>query len=87
SFQEAAAISVNYTAAYVPTLKSDEILVRVQACGLNFGTECAGVVEAIGDLVIDRKVGDLIHMAAGGVGIAATQEVRKIAPKGVDIVL
>ncbi|XP_069763418.1 synaptic vesicle membrane protein VAT-1 homolog isoform X1 [Narcine bancroftii] len=188
----------------VPALKSDEILVRVQACGLNFsdllvrqgafgkhhslGTECAGVIEAIGDLVIDRKVGDkiimmnidgglwtelvvttvnctylmpdgmsfqeaaaisvnyaaaymmiydyanlrpnqsiLIHMAAGGVGIAATQlcklvhdvtifgtaspskhetikengvaypidyttldyaeEVRKISPKGVDIVL
>ncbi|XP_051894672.1 synaptic vesicle membrane protein VAT-1 homolog [Pristis pectinata] len=187
-----------------PTLKSGEILVRVQACGLNFsdllirqgtiskhssvGSECAGVVEAIGDDVTDRKVGDkvivmnvdgglwaelvattvnhtflmpdgmsfqdaaaisvnyvvaymmiydyanlrpnqsiLIHMAAGGVGVAATQlsklvkdvtifgtasaskheaikengvthpidyttldyaeEVRKIAPKGVDVVL
>lgn len=188
----------------VPVLKAGEILVRVHACGLNFtdllvrqgviskhtclGTECAGVVEALGDDVTDRKVGDkvivlnldgglwaelvattvsrtflmpegmsfqdaaalsinylvaymmiydfanlrpnqkiLIHMAAGGVGIAATQlcklvkdvtifgtasaskhetikengvshpidyntldyaeEVRKIAPKGVDIVL
>ncbi|XP_072927646.1 synaptic vesicle membrane protein VAT-1 homolog [Hemitrygon akajei] len=187
-----------------PILKSGEILVRVQACGLNFsdllirqgtfskhtylGSECAGVVEAIGDDVTDRKVGDkvivlnvdgglwaelvatkvnhtflmpdgmsfqdaaaisvnyivaymmindyanlrpnqsiLIHMAAGGVGVAATQlsklvkdvtifgtastskhetikengvthpidyitmdyaeEVRKISPKGVDIVL
>lgn len=56
----------------VPVLKAGEILVRVHACGLNFtdllvrqgviskhtclGTECAGVVEALGDDVTDRKV-------------------------------
>ncbi|KAM9424901.1 synaptic vesicle membrane protein VAT-1 homolog [Pholidichthys leucotaenia] len=190
-----------------PQLKPGEVLVRVEACGLNFaellgkqglydplpsppvtmGMEGSGVVEAVGEDVKDRKVGDrviamsrsgmwqevvvvpadntflmpdemsfaegaalpinyltaymmlfemtnlkpgksvLVHMAAGGVGIAVTQlchtvqdvtvfgtasaskhefisqggvthpidyrtkdyveEIRKISPKGVDIVL
>ncbi|XP_042253339.1 synaptic vesicle membrane protein VAT-1 homolog [Thunnus maccoyii] len=190
-----------------PQLQAGEVLVRVKACGLNFGEllgrqglyellpappvtmgmEGSGVIEAVGEDVTDRKVGDrvialtrsgmwqeivvvsanrtflmpeqmsfeegaalpinyltaymmlfemanvrpgksvLVHMAAGGVGIAATQlcqtvqdvtvfgtssaskhetiaqggvthpidyrtkdyveEIRKISPKGVDIVL